>query len=153
MSMMYVILGHVLQNFAFAGRNVASVFEDAGSWFGVFAQGGEFAVDVFFCMAAFLATYVMLGKPAKADGFCCNVLLTYFHRWYRLVPALGLVTLIVMFIFPSLMSGFLAAGFYQTQVETICTEYWWGNFLFINNFYPWGKGYCIGQVWYLANDF
>lgn len=35
-----------------------------------------------------------------------------------------------------------------------CQKYWWTNFLFINNFYPWSMANeCNPWVWYLANDF
>ena len=64
-SMMYVILGH-WQSMQAQSRSYNDVLEVYASWFGVFLQGGEYAVDAFFCMAAFLGTYVLLGKLAKS---------------------------------------------------------------------------------------
>ncbi len=62
--MMYVILGHI--NLVFLlGINSFTVGEQFKSTFGTFIQGGFYAVDAFFCMAGFLATYVMLGKLDK----------------------------------------------------------------------------------------
>lgn len=67
-------------------------------------QGGYYAVDAFFCMAGFLATYVMLGKLAKSRRFF-NIGLAYFHRWYRLAPALIYVLLLCLYVFPYIIEG------------------------------------------------
>ena len=96
-------------------------------------------------MAGFLATYVMLGKLAKSKTGCFNIPLAYFHRWYRLVPALALTTLIIMFLFPHLVKGPLAGDYYNDAVYPKCTKYWWPNLIFINNFYPLdSKNMCLG---------
>ena len=78
--------------------------------------GAEYAVDVFFCMAAFLATYVLLNKLSKSSSTCFNFPLAYFHRCYRLVPTLAFVTLIHMYLFPYLVEGPLAANFYNLYI-------------------------------------
>lgn len=103
-------------------------------------------------MAGFLATYVMLGKLAKSKGFF-NIGLAYFHRWYRLVPALAYVILLCLYIFPYIISG--PVGFlYRPNFMEKCNEYWWTNVLFINNLYPWHfSDECLGWTWYLGNDF
>ena len=74
-----------------------------GSWFGVFAKGGEFAVDVFFFMAAFLATYVMMGKFTKAGWI--NPLMVYFHRFWRLIFPLVIATFVGSYILAYLIRG------------------------------------------------
>lgn len=61
MSMMYVILGHVSISFIL-GINFISLQGEMKSTFVTFIQGGFYAVDVFFCMAGFLGTYVLLFK-------------------------------------------------------------------------------------------
>jgi peptidoglycan/LPS O-acetylase OafA/YrhL len=34
-----------------------------------------------------------------------------------------------------------------------CKDWWWANFLFINNFVPdWKSSRCMSWTWYLAND-
>ena len=109
---MYVILGHFDSNNAGNANNVTSFEAAYQNWYGVFVEGGEYAVDAFFCMAAFLATYVMLGKLAKSKTGCMNVDLAYFHRWYRLVPALALATLVVSYLFPWLIHGPMAGMYY-----------------------------------------
>ena len=99
--MMYVILGHCCEAFS---AGVKSSFDSLmGSWFGVFAKAGEFAVDAFFLMAAFLATYVMMGKLSSKG--CINPLMVYFHRWWRLIFPMALLIIIASYIFLYLMSG------------------------------------------------
>ena len=115
-------------------------------------KGGEYAVDVFFCMAAFLATYVMLGKLAKSGGWI-NPLLSYFHRWWRLIFPLVIVTLVGMYIIPYLIRGPLSQS-YIYMINKNCYKYWWTNFIFINNLYPWDlMQECMPHTWYMANDF
>ena len=61
MSMMYVILGHVASTFML-GINYMNILGEMKSTFVTFVEGGFYAVDVFFCMAGFLGTYVLLFK-------------------------------------------------------------------------------------------
>ena len=150
MSMMYVILGHVSSTML-QGVNIADLAQLMKSTFYTFVQGGFYAVDAFFCMAGFLGTYVLLGKLEKSKGKI-NIPLAYFHRWYRLAPALALVILLFQFVVPFVVHGPMAFGF-ATQLPA-CEKYWWSALLFINNLYPWDMDkQCVGWVWYLANDF
>ena len=138
MSMMYVIFGHVELYSFFGSRTSTNMATESASWFGIFMQGGEYAVDAFFCMAAFLGTNVLLGKLSKSKSICFNFPLAYFHRWYRLIPTLAFVPLLVMYLFPFMVEGHYLGVFN-------CNKYWWPNFLFINNFYPWELNKeCIG---------
>ena len=91
-------------------------------------------MDAFFCLAGFLGTYVLLGKFAKSRGYI-NVPMAYFHRWYRLAPALGFLILSCMFLFPFIVSGPIAY-MYEGVIKN-CNSYWWSNLLFINNLVPW----------------
>lgn len=108
MSMMYVILGHVGSNFMYSVnyKEIGTIFL---SDFTTFVEGGFYAVDAFFCMAGFLGTYVLLGKLAKSKGKI-NIPLAYFHRWFRLAPALALLILLYMYVLPFVVHGPLASG-------------------------------------------
>ena len=96
MSMMYVILGHSVSGFLM-GVNIIDLGQEMKSTFTTFVSGGFYAVDAFFGMAGFLATYVLLGKLEKSKGKI-NIPLAYFHRWYRLVPALALLILLFQYV-------------------------------------------------------
>lgn len=63
-------------------------------------------------MAGFLGTYVLLGKLAKSKGKI-NIPLAYFHRWYRLVPALALLILLFQYVMPFVVHGPVAFGYGQ----------------------------------------
>ena len=150
MSMMYVILGHTCL-VLIAGVNIGQLGNEISGSFGTFVQGAFYAVDAFFCMAGFLGTYVLLVKLEKSKGKI-NIPLAYFHRWYRLAPALALLILLFQYVLPFVVHGPLAFGF--NSILPACEKYWWSALLFINNLYPWKMNdQCVGWVWYLANDF
>ena len=109
MSMMYVILGHTGQNFL-GGVNYQEIPTLYQRSFFTFVMGGLYAVDAFFCMAGFLGTYVLLGKLASSKGKI-NIPLAYFHRWYRLAPALALLILLFQYVMPFVVRGPGAFGF------------------------------------------
>ncbi len=94
---------------------------------------------------------MLLFKLQKSKGKI-NIPLAYFHRWYRLVPALAFLILVILYILPFVVSGPLAYQ-YEGNIPP-CNDYWWSALLFINNLYPWDMSkQCAGWVWYLANDF
>lgn len=116
-SMMYVIFGH-LNLTLIMGVNFADALKTAQGSYGTFVEGAFFSVDAFFCLAGFLGTYVLLGKLAKTRG-CINVPMAYFHRWYRLVPALAFCILSCLYLFPFLISGPIAF-MYKDAAITHC---------------------------------
>jgi len=119
--------------------------------FGV-VPGGYFAVDSFFFLSGFLTFYLLTMKMYPKNGKA-NWLLIYFHRYYRLIFPVVFVTGVATFLVQYLGNGpYYKNGF--NLFTSKCSTYWWTNFLFINNLYPWKIGdECIPWVWYLANDF
>jgi len=112
---------------------------------------GTFAVDTFFFLSGFLTFYLLTLKlyPNQGKG---NYLLLYLHRYLRLLPILFSVMIFGMFIYPLIGNG---ANWVTTTNYIIknCSKYWWTNFLYIDNFFPWtDTDACMGWVWYLAND-
>ncbi len=122
LSMMYVVFGHTNLVMGVNYPNIQATF---GSMYGVLIQGGLYAVDAFFCMAGFLANYVLLGKLAKSKGKI-NILLAYFHRWYRLVPALAFLILTGMYLFPFIIQGPISWQYKQAMINN-CERYWWSS--------------------------
>ncbi|XP_041453975.1 nose resistant to fluoxetine protein 6-like [Lytechinus variegatus] len=151
LSMGWVILGHAF--FFPSQMGIIGNIPIAAEWFQQFAfqfvGNAFFSVDSFFFMSGLLLTYITLKKMSKTNGKIPWGLF-YFHRYWRLTPAILVTTLIWMYIKPWVGDGPLWRSFQNTET---CSKYWWTNILYINNFYPQQFAQeCIGWVWYLAND-
>ncbi|XP_030831493.1 nose resistant to fluoxetine protein 6 [Strongylocentrotus purpuratus] len=150
-SMAWVILGHTF--FFPSQMGIIGNLPTAVGWYQTFGfqvvGNAFFSVDSFFFMSGLLLTYITLKKMAKTSGKIPWAWF-YFHRYWRLTPAILITTLIWMYIKPWVGDGPLWRSFQNTDS---CIKYWWTNILYINNFYPQSFMHeCIGWVWYLAND-
>ncbi|KAJ3434234.1 o-acyltransferase [Anaeramoeba flamelloides] len=113
--------------------------------------GGEFGVDSFFFMSGFLACYGMMKTLKKFHKLPAH--LAYIHRFLRLTPTMMFVIFVSVYLGVNMGVGPMWPMMTE-QMTSKCTKYWWTNLLFINNWYP--RHYtdsCLGQTWYLANDF
>lgn len=148
LSMFWVILGHtfsmVLQTSLI--DNVVG-FAPTLKQFGFQAIiNATLAVDTFFLLSGLLVTLGCINRMEKNNGRL-PWFWFYFHRYWRLTPALLFVILITI-ITPYFTNG-------PAWVETMasqCREYWWVDVLYIQNFYPGFSQMCVGHTWYLAND-
>ena len=156
-SMFWVILGHTHAWSLSRSANIAHVLGEVGPRFTFQAVvNGTFSVDTFFFLSGLLMAYLTLRQMARRQGRFYKrfpFLMYYLHRYLRLTPTYAFVVFFWWF-----MTMYLADGpYYSTVVNTLqaqnCEKYWWTNFLYINNFYPWKlNDECMGWVWYLAND-
>nr|XP_054750888.1 nose resistant to fluoxetine protein 6-like [Lytechinus pictus] len=154
-SMFWVILGHSFQ-FQFThfdnGNEVFTKIQTFG-WLAV--VNATYSVDTFFVLSGFLVTYITLKQiESKRLGSVFSWFMFYFHRWWRLTPALMANIGIWALLKPHFAQGVLTDGFHD-QVRTRCGETWWAYMLYINNLYPWPNDLsntCFGHAWYLAND-
>ncbi|XP_071814774.1 nose resistant to fluoxetine protein 6-like isoform X1 [Apostichopus japonicus] len=148
-SMLWVILGHV---FVFILPTSLMNPLTAISWlsrYGFLAVSNAFfSVDSFFFLSGLLVTYLTLKQMKKKQGRIPWHWF-YFHRYWRLTPALAVTMLFYVYIVPYFGDGPYAQVF---AARPNCPKYWWANLLYINNFYPQSAEMCIGWVWYLAND-
>eukprot|EP01061_Rhynchopus_euleeides_P001279 TRINITY_DN10906_c0_g2_i1.p1 TRINITY_DN10906_c0_g2~~TRINITY_DN10906_c0_g2_i1.p1 ORF type:complete len:506 (+),score=142.77 TRINITY_DN10906_c0_g2_i1:28-1545(+) len=157
-SIMWVLLGHCvvypimpgLDNMADVESNVAANYR----W--VIVNSGLYAVDTFFYMSGFLATYLLMKSfprtltPLQAVP---RVLMIYVDRYVRLTPLYGLVILASY----NLLQHMCIAPFsiWYTNGGTIasgCGENWWRDLLYINNVRGKTDLTCLGHSWYLSND-
>ena len=69
--------------------------------------GGEFAVDSFFFLSAFLTFYILICKlyPKKGNIGIINTIVLYFHRYYRLIFPLLFIELFSMYLLRYLGNG------------------------------------------------
>ncbi|XP_061170043.1 nose resistant to fluoxetine protein 6-like [Saccostrea echinata] len=107
-----------------------------------------YAVDSFFVISGLLLSYLTLKELRKRDGRL-NWPMFYFHRFWRLTPAMMLVILVNTAYFQ-----YWGSGPYWPSRSTDhdqCTRYWWLNLLYIQNFFP-IKMQCLRWGWYVACD-
>ena len=154
LSMTWVILGHsstFKTNFALINIEEAPELMQR-LWF-VLCYSSIFAVDTFFWLGGLLMGYLTLSEVEKRRGKLgvAGWTFVYLHRLLRILPLYMFMMLIYNFFVRRIGSGPL---WFQTEIMTQhCDEYWWSNFLFLNNFIPNGRGNrCFGIGWYLAND-
>eukprot|EP01061_Rhynchopus_euleeides_P001274 TRINITY_DN10906_c0_g1_i1.p1 TRINITY_DN10906_c0_g1~~TRINITY_DN10906_c0_g1_i1.p1 ORF type:complete len:727 (+),score=205.10 TRINITY_DN10906_c0_g1_i1:307-2181(+) len=157
-SIMWVVLGHCvafpmmpgLDNMEYVEGQVASNYR----W--ILVESGVYAVDTFFYMSGFLATYLLMKSfPRTITPFQAvpRVLMIYLDRYVRLTPLFGLVILASY----NLLQHMCVAPFsiWYTNggpVAAGCGEKWWRNILYINNVRGTKDMTCLGHSWYLAND-
>ncbi|KAJ8042519.1 Nose resistant to fluoxetine protein 6 [Holothuria leucospilota] len=150
--MLWVILGHVLIfPIMFGTVNPLTGFSWLQRYNFMTIANAYFSVDSFFVLSGFLVTYLTLNQMKRKQGFTWfHWLVFYFHRYWRLTPAVAITMLFFVFITPYFGYGPYAQ---LAGVRQQCPKYWWTNLLYINNFYPTKSAdMCIGWVWYLAND-
>ncbi|XP_055380628.1 uncharacterized protein LOC129611475 [Condylostylus longicornis] len=115
-----------------------------------------FSVDSFFFLSGLLVVLIFLKNVKRKEtnsndfvkkGFLKGTFLV-FYRYIRLTPAYLFVIIFTEF---SLNFVFNRTVHIPTTANIACTNYWWRNILYINNFYPFSE-LCMIWSWYLAND-
>mmetsp|Transcript_11638 Transcript_11638/g.17064 ORF Transcript_11638/g.17064 Transcript_11638/m.17064 type:complete len:681 (+) Transcript_11638:438-2480(+) len=154
MSICWVIVGHVV--LLRGTDSIVYNYYEIGPYLSetkvALIYGGEYAVDTFFWLSGMLMAYLFLTQLVRVDSFRPNDwFLVYFHRFFRILPAYMFV-LFFLWAF----TKYIGYGPYWVLGDSLfsdCKDYWYTNFLFLNNFIPNGKGSgCLGWTWYLAND-
>ena len=103
-SMYFVVLGHTQSGIAMSGPlNVLSIEGLYGSWWAIFFAIGYYAVDVFFFLSAFLASYLMISKFEGKK--IINFGMIYLHRLIRIVPSIMMFTALMITFLELLGSG------------------------------------------------
>lgn len=150
-SFSWVILAHI---YGIRAKNYVINYEDypivLGKFSTAFAYGAASSVDTFFWLSAFLLSYLMLKFMQKRDGKM-PWLFVIFNRYLRILPVYLFTYLFSSLVIPALGSG----PQWEKAKEPLdpCSDYWWTNFLYVNNFVPDGAGNnCMGWTWYLAVD-
>ena len=79
------------------------------------------------------------------------------HRYLRLLPSVGTLILLTLYIMPLMGDGPYWRYGMQGNFD-MCRDHAWSNLLFVNNFYPTSPvegrfdRQCVGWLWYLAVD-
>ncbi|XP_045468141.1 nose resistant to fluoxetine protein 6-like isoform X1 [Harmonia axyridis] len=161
-SILWIILVHTyLEIFSVAGnKNVRIITERTFLYQTI--SNATFSVDTFFFISGLLVTITYFRAEAKKeksskDETTSHIIKTntgkfslmIFYRFFRLTPAylfvLGVNELILRYLHNT-------SVFSPAIIDHItCSEYWWRNALYINNFFPQTE-FCMLWSWYMAND-
>ena len=77
--------------------------------------------------------------------------MVYIHRYLRITPLYLFCILFFWSLDMHLGNG--PVWWFGWHNDADCSDYWYSNILYLNNFIPDGKGSgCLGVSWYLAND-
>jgi peptidoglycan/LPS O-acetylase OafA/YrhL len=93
----------------------------------------------------------MIGKLIRRPSLNPLLLLKiYFHRVFRLIPAMAGVIIFVVTFWIYLGEGPIWAPSAESKVNG-CRKHWWVTLTFLQEIIN-PKGACIGWTWYIAND-
>ena len=159
-SILWVCLGHVFALVTSNGiMNPQSVMPPTGLLTSIPAQiltSSRFAVDTFFFISGFLVVASLLKRLNGSENtppISHWLPFFYLHRILRILPPFTFCLLLWWKIGVMLGSG--PFWFRWLGLTTACDRYFWTNFLFVNNLYPYSStetDECFYVSWYLAND-
>jgi peptidoglycan/LPS O-acetylase OafA/YrhL len=154
-----IVLGHTHLYLLNVGVSnpVYSLMRVFPRWAVVGMTGMELGVDAFFMLSGFLVAYGTLSELNKRGKL--NLGMFYFHRFWRLTPALAFVLMLYICLSPYTGAGpnwnryQKELGFPNTTPENSCTKYWWTVLTYVSNFYPVHfENQCFKWGWYLSDD-
>ncbi|XP_001191391.1 nose resistant to fluoxetine protein 6 [Strongylocentrotus purpuratus] len=135
-SMFWIILGHSFsfQQNSGALADVMWAYSFPAKWFtSQVLYNAYIALDTFFFLGGLLVAYTSFKYMSNSIGRV-NWLVAIVHRYIRITPAMAVVILLYTFVYPYLGEG----PFWYKRIEDTqdCYQWWWTNFLYINNFVP-----------------
>lgn len=80
-----------------------------------------------------------------------NVPLMYLHRYLRLTPMVAYIMLFAMSLLKFFGNGPLYDENMSLYVDT-CTNNWWKNFLYIQNYFPEIVSFLVYIIFYRAGS-
>ncbi|XP_028406328.1 nose resistant to fluoxetine protein 6-like [Dendronephthya gigantea] len=148
LSLFWIILFHVyVQTFAQDNRKDVAHFKRK---FASMVLNTAYGVDTFFILSGLLVVYVNMSKKVKNNGQT-NWFKYYLHRFWRLTP-----TLMFWILFVAKLKKHFGAGpiwFQAIDYSAACSENWWTNLLYLNNFFHVRQDeMCLVHTWQLADD-
>jgi len=155
LSMCWVIIGHGFLLYLLPVYNPTAEGRVLQSFPFAYLRGAEFAVDTFFFLSGFLATWGIANQLSQRQLTTKTFLMLLVGRYLRLTPTYLVVIMLYWKVLPALATGpfwhdVTALAAQQCSQDSNFVY----NLLYLNNLLPKGKfSPCLGWSWYLANDF
>lgn len=112
-------------------------------------RGGFLYTELFLMLSGLLASYSMTRRLEQKVKV--NILREYFDRYWRVMPSLGVLILISIYIMPHISSGPLYKVLTEREAK-LCSKYWWRNLLFINVWFG-VRPMCAFHTQHVSIDF
>ena len=108
------------------------------------------SVDIFYFLAGFLVSYLTIQELyKKKESFSWTVFI--IRRYIRYIPSYYFVLVIDLVLLKHMTKG--PQWPLIEQISPFCKDYWWRNFLFIQNIIPLHDVPCNVWTWLVAADF
>lgn len=149
----WIVLGETFYLPIYYVKNMADMYYLAKKWYFNLVSGAFFAVDVFFFLSGFLF-FFNISKNSQKLTSRRNLLISFFDRYFRLLPLY-----LVMIFGITCVTPFLVDGPNYQMMEVLnggCHKNWWHNLIFINNIIKYDtedNKICVQQLWFLACNF
>ncbi|CAB3219736.1 unnamed protein product [Arctia plantaginis] len=111
---------------------------------------GSLVTHTFFIMSSFLLAYNFMLHTEKHPIRWMHLPKGIILRWLRLTPPYALVLGTIVTWMRHMHQGPMW-GLVVVSEADACRQYWWAQFLYINN-YVYDDALCMPQTWYLAAD-
>ncbi len=152
-AMLWIIIGHTNESEIMSPTfNINKFFDDfLHKYQYAYVKSGTLGVDAFYLISGFFAacTFFSLFKNPDARNVK-TVLLSYVHRYFRLLPVLLFTIVFVTFLIP-VMKDQPFNPYMKQQIEN-CKKSWYLDLLYVANL---GKldDVCVDWNWYIMTDF
>ncbi|XP_078586014.1 nose resistant to fluoxetine protein 6-like [Branchiostoma floridae x Branchiostoma japonicum] len=155
-STLWIIYGHT--DF-FADNTITANKRQKNEWISerwYFIRGSmDMAVDTFLLLSALLVSYLFMKQLKKNNGSFTwkDLLLHYFHRYWRLTPVYAFLIMIFACLMVYMGTGPNWASPINLAMGNVqaCQTWVWTNLFYINNYFN-GEQECFGWAWYLGVD-
>uniref|UniRef100_A0A0N5CFN8 NRF domain-containing protein n=1 Tax=Strongyloides papillosus TaxID=174720 RepID=A0A0N5CFN8_STREA len=154
-SIIWIMMGHSLSFILVAVINPRDMLAHFGDYSKQFLANAYFSVDSFFFMSGLLLSFMFFKQLKRNRRQTLSIktfLMMYVHRIIRLSPSYYMTVAFFTWVFlPTFLNNMPLYILTSFKDLISCNEYWWVNFLYINNYVN-VKNQCYPVSWYLATD-
>ncbi|KAK4881188.1 hypothetical protein RN001_004507 [Aquatica leii] len=157
-SLIWVICVHTIFYQIDFLKNVPTGFRLSEYFLVQVLSNSTYCVDSFLFLSGFLLAYtfykskqgiVKCKRPVNVLAKVSEFFMMFTHRYLRLTPVYLITILVADVLFSYYRQSSSLNVVEKPDIE--CSQHWWRNVLYINNFYPRSE-MCLSWSWYLSAD-